>query len=326
MSPSRHKLRAQRSAVRKFAPAAGAAVAAVVIGGVAVQLPADNEGGQSVEASQSSTEDTSEDSKSAATERKSDDRASRNGERKSLKSPKSAQQPAAGAGKAPKPEPAPEPEGTKFATTELNVRTGPGEDFDVVDTVDSGAKLKVTDETKGDWAEIVYDDESRWVTAEYLANKKPKEESEDDNSDDSDSSDGSDNSDGSGDSNGNSGGLSDAACETGSDVESGLTENGIKVHRAVCAEFPEVSSYGGLREGDGGEHGSGNALDIMISGSTVDEIADFVRSNAGALGVSEVLWEQQIWTVERSSEGWRPMEDRGSTTANHYDHVHVTVY
>jgi hypothetical protein len=30
--------------------------------------------------------------------------------------------------------------------------------------------------------------------------------------------------------------------------------------------------------------------------------------------------------VQRSSEGWRWMEDRGSTTANHYDHVHVTVY
>jgi hypothetical protein len=39
-----------------------------------------------------------------------------------------------------------------------------------------------------------------------------------------------------------------------------------------------------------------------------------------------VIWSQQIWTVDRGSEGWRYMEDRGSTTANHYDHVHVTVY
>jgi hypothetical protein len=44
------------------------------------------------------------------------------------------------------------------------------------------------------------------------------------------------------------------------------------------------------------------------------------------LGVSEVIWSQRIWTVERSSDGWRWMEDRGSDTANHYDHVHVTVY
>jgi hypothetical protein len=64
----------------------------------------------------------------------------------------------------------------------------------------------------------------------------------------------------------------------------------------------------------------------MCSSSLGDDIAAFVRSNANALGVSEVIWEQQIWTVERSSEGWRPMEDRGSATANHMDHVHVTTY
>ena len=33
-----------------------------------------------------------------------------------------------------------------------------------------------------------------------------------------------------------------------------------------------------------------------------------------------------IWSVERGGEGWRGMSDRGSTTANHYDHVHVTTY
>ncbi|MGH8775923.1 MAG: hypothetical protein ACRDWI_12375 [Jiangellaceae bacterium] len=39
-----------------------------------------------------------------------------------------------------------------------------------------------------------------------------------------------------------------------------------------------------------------------------------------------MIWAQRIWTAERSSDGWRWMEDRGSDTANHYDHVHVTVY
>ena len=28
----------------------------------------------------------------------------------------------------------------------------------------------------------------------------------------------------------------------------------------------------------------------------------------------------------RAGEGWRWQPDRGSTTANHYDHVHVSVY
>ncbi|MGH1564010.1 hypothetical protein [Mumia sp. DW29H23] len=122
-----------------------------------------------------------------------------------------------------------------------------------------------------------------------------------------------------------SGPVSGKPCASGSDVESGLSSNAIAVHRAVCAEFPSVTSYGGVRSGDGGEHGTGHALDIMVSGSTGDAIADFVRANAGDLGVTEVIWAQKIWTTQRGSEGWRSMEDRGSTTANHYDHVHVTV-
>ncbi|HEX2174321.1 MAG TPA: ubiquitin-like domain-containing protein [Nocardioidaceae bacterium] len=122
-------------------------------------------------------------------------------------------------------------------------------------------------------------------------------------------------------------GLSAAPCPSGSDVEDGLSANAVAVHRAVCAQFPEVGSYGGLRPGDSGEHGEGRALDIMVSDSSLgDAIADWVRANAGSLGVSEILWSQQIWTVERGSEGWRSMEDMGSATANHYDHVHVTVY
>jgi hypothetical protein len=27
----------------------------------------------------------------------------------------------------------------------------------------------------------------------------------------------------------------------------------------------------------------------------------------------------------RAGEGWRAMPDRGSATANHYDHVHIAV-
>jgi hypothetical protein len=142
------------------------------------------------------------------------------------------------------------------------------------------------------------------VSAEYLSQDKPEPEEEPEE-----------------------GGISAAPCPDGSSVESGLTPDAIRVHRAVCAEFPDVSSYLGLRPGDGDEHGTGQAIDAMVSSSSLgDAVAGYVRSNYQALGVSEVIWAQQIWTVERSSEGWRPMEDRGSATANHYDHVHVTVY
>lgn len=230
----------------------------------------------------------------------SDDEVSRSGDRDALDdSTGPSAGPADGAGTATVA--APEPAGSKYVTTELNVRTGPGEQYDVLTVLPTGAEVTVTDETRGVWAEIIRDGESRWVTAEYLANEKPEVEPE-------------------------SGALSDAPCSTGSSVESGLTPDAILVHRAVCAEFPEVTSYGGLRPGDPDEHGTGQALDIMISGSTGDAIAEFVQANASELGVSEVLWEQQIWTVQRASEGWRWMPDLGSITANHYDHVHVTVY
>ncbi len=119
--------------------------------------------------------------------------------------------------------------------------------------------------------------------------------------------------------------ISGAPCPDGSAVESGLRPHTIEVYRAVCAAFPAVTAWGGL-SGSGGDHGAGLALDIMCTGSLGDAIAAYVRAHASELGVSYVIWSQHIWTVQRSSEGWRAMSDRGSTTANHYDHVHVSVY
>jgi hypothetical protein len=199
-----------------------------------------------------------------------------------------------------------------FATTVLNVRTEPSEKAKLVDTLEWAEKIAVSGETRGEWAEVVIDEQSLWVHDAYLAEKKPKPEPEPEPEEEA--------------SEPVSSGLSTAPCSTGSDVESGLTSNAVAVHRAVCGAFPQVTSYGGVRPGDDGEHGTGQALDIMITGSTGDQIAEWVRANASALGVSEVIWSQKIWTVERSSEGWRWMDDMGSTTANHYDHVHVTVY
>jgi hypothetical protein len=123
------------------------------------------------------------------------------------------------------------------------------------------------------------------------------------------------------------GGISAQACASGSAVESGLTPDAIRVHRAVCNLFTNITGYGGVRSGDSGsEHATGHALDIMVTGSEGQQIADWLHAHYKELGVSQLIWQQHIWTVQRSSEGWRAMPDRGSTTANHYDHVHVTVY
>ncbi|MCW3005200.1 MAG: Peptidoglycan-binding lysin domain protein, partial [Conexibacter sp.] len=39
------------------------------------------------------------------------------------------------------------------------------------------------------------------------------------------------------------------------------------------------------------------------------------------LGVEYVIWQQKILTSPTGS--WKQMENRGSATANHMDHVHV---
>lgn len=189
---------------------------------------------------------------------------------------------------------------TLYATDDLNIRTDPDKKSDVVTEVDPGTKLAATSTVRDGFRLIVFKGEGRWVTAKYVSKTKPDPAK--------------------------TGGVTDAPCSKGSGMESGLTPDAVLVHRTVCARFPQVSSFGGTR-GGGGFHSSGQAVDCMISDAKVGrQLADWVRAHARELGVSEVIYAQHIWTVQRSGEGWRSMSDRGSATANHYDHVHVSVY
>ncbi|MCF2587671.1 ligand-binding protein SH3 [Brevibacterium sp. UCMA 11752] len=117
-------------------------------------------------------------------------------------------------------------------------------------------------------------------------------------------------------------GISNEPCSVSSSIESGLQPNAVNGYRAVCAKFPEVKTYGGVRPGSGtSDHYTGGAVDIMITGSTGDRIAEYLIQNSGALNVKYVIWEQRIWNP---GSGWSSMEDRGSPTDNHFDHVHVS--
>nr|WP_209323269.1 ligand-binding protein SH3 [Brevibacterium renqingii] len=110
-------------------------------------------------------------------------------------------------------------------------------------------------------------------------------------------------------------------CDVSSSIESGLLPNAVNGYRAVCAKFPEVKTFGGRRPGTGSDHNTGEAVDIMITGSTGDRIADYLIKNQGSLNVKYVIWKQRIWMP---GQGWKSMEDRGSATANHFDHVHAS--
>ena len=200
--------------------------------------------------------------------------------------------------------------GRKYATTDLNVRTEPRAKASVVGVVDKGNKVAVTKTITNGFRYVSYRGKGRWVKNKYLSETKPKSTT-------------ASSSRGSG---GGGGGISGAPCPGGSSVESGLTPDAIRVHRALCHRYPQFTSFLGLRSSSG-YHGQGRAIDGMISNSTVGwNAARWLRANAKSLGVMEVIYRQQIWTVQRSSDGWRPMSDRGSPTANHMDHVHVSVY
>ncbi|MGW3246351.1 hypothetical protein [Streptomyces sp. NPDC001070] len=86
----------------------------------------------------------------------------------------------------------------------------------------------------------------------------------------------------------------------------------------------------------GGEHPLGRACDFMLmpAGKKATPKADalgeaivaWVREHADEYGIWYVIYEQHIWSSRLPQQGWKLMEDRGSITQNHFDHVHISVY
>ncbi|WP_435747120.1 hypothetical protein [Nocardioides sp. SYSU DS0663] len=194
-----------------------------------------------------------------------------------------------------------------WATTALDLWSAPGEKAKRLGLLDEGKRVLVTGRSLFDREEVVVGGKARWVTEGYLVAEKPVVEEEQETA-----------------------AARTAApqvggtCTNGTSVSPGVSPNIVKVHNAVCSAFPQITSYGDFR-GDG-EHAQGIALDVMVSGELGWQIAEFLRANYAELGISYLIYAQKIWSVERAGEGWRSMEDRGSVTANHYDHVHVTTY
>lgn len=213
----------------------------------------------------------------------------------------------------------PKPSDRKFATADLNLWTAPREQGKRLGLVQWGTKIAVTGQVVGHWAEVLMQDGKkdvvRWVNADYLADKKPKPEKPEPASTPASS--------GSSSSAPAPAPSTSGVCTNGSSISGSSTLQAI--HQAVCAGWPSITSYGTYRA-DSGDHGAGRAIDIMISGSTGWQVAEYLRANAGQFGISYLIYSQKIWSVDRSGEGWRYMSSRGSATADHYDHVHVSVY
>jgi|GEM_PF-722325 len=139
-------------------------------------------------------------------------------------------------------------------------------------------------------------------------------------------------SDGDGDAAGDSGDTASGGDLPPSDKianEDHLQVDTIRVARAVAQKFPELETIGGWRPVDNyPDHPSGRAADIMIPDYDTDKgrqlgdsIKDYLFENREDFHIEYMIWRQQYIPSEGTGN---TMEDRGSPTQNHFDHVHVT--
>jgi uncharacterized protein YgiM (DUF1202 family) len=198
----------------------------------------------------------------------------------------------------PAPPKLPKITGTRYATASLNIRSTYADKYKLITEVPRGTKLRITGIVKNGRMEIIFEKTVRWVTAKYLSKSAPS-----------------------------------SIPPSWRAVERGLKPNAIKVHRAARAKFPQITTYYTLRAGVFTDHSTGRALDLMIpnyrsaSGKALGyKVAAWAKANARDLGINYVIWNQHIWNIQRDSEGWRYMADRGGDSANHKNHVHITVF
>lgn len=115
-------------------------------------------------------------------------------------------------------------------------------------------------------------------------------------------------------------------CSNGSSVPATVDLSVQAIHRDVCRLFPDVVTYGTFR----GyctytcDHHDGIAVDIMVSGDRGWEVAHYLEENYERYNINNMIYSQKIWATYQ--QYWKVMGDRGSITANHYDHVHISVH
>lgn len=69
-------------------------------------------------------------------------------------------------------------------------------------------------------------------------------------------------------------------------------------------------------------HPAGLGLDFMCDRATGRALNAYLLANAAALGVKYTIHEQTYFVPGKAPD---PMEDRGTPTQNHMDHVHATM-
>lgn len=189
----------------------------------------------------------------------------------------------------------PKTTGTRYATVALDIRTTSGSDSVTLSEVPLGTELAITGVVSNGRAEIVWQGAVRWVTARFLSTSAPSAPAP------------------------NQGGVGLAS----------LKPYASELVSVVFKRYPQITTIYGVRPDSLPDHPTGHAIDMMLPKGADDnalgwEMAEWLRANAAELNIQYVIFDQKIWNISRDDEGWREMADRGSPTANHKDHIHVT--
>lgn len=106
-----------------------------------------------------------------------------------------------------------------------------------------------------------------------------------------------------------------------SDTHGLLTSNSLSLRNALQQQFPWATNIGGYRPPDGyNEHSSGQALDLMLGTANTAQAMQAMQYAFQDPTVDYVLFQQKQWNRDGTVT---PMNDRGSPTQNHMDHLHI---
>lgn len=196
------------------------------------------------------------------------------------------------------------------AVDEVNVRATSASTGTVLGGVTQGTVLLATGKTTSTRTQVIYNGGVAWAYSAYLSKTKPSA-------------------------------ASAPVTDTGSLGSASLDRTNAyakAIVREIRVKFPQIKTMYGWRMSSSysSDHPGGRAIDIMIpsyktaAGKALGSaIARYLQDNYKRLHVHYLIWRQRQWNVERNTNpttGWRAMSDRGGDTANHMDHVHVSVY
>ena len=99
--------------------------------------------------------------------------------------------------------------------------------------------------------------------------------------------------------------------------------------KAIAKEIFEAAKSAGHEiwfiwgYGESMEHASRCGTDLMIRNEAGgDWVRNYIWNNRARFRLRHVIWEQHITSTVVQPGVRRLMEDRGNSTANHYDHIH----